>query len=662
MHQLPFRQIHLDFHTSEFIPTIGKDWDKGHFQRMLELGSVNSINIFAKCHHGWSYHPTTVPLGRMHPNLQFDLLGAMIDAAHEIGVKTPAYLSAGHDEKLANTHAHWLRRGTDGVPPWSGWLKPGYHEFCMRSPYLDYLIAQAEEVVRNYAIDGVWLDIVGLRDCACGYCIREILARGLDPRDQQARALVGRETYLNYARRITAAIHAIKPGLPVFHNGGHVSRGDREVAGLNTHLELESLPTGGYGYDHFPLSVRYVQGLGMEVIGMTGKFHTSWGEFGGFKHPNALRYEAALALANGAKMSVGDQMHPFAKLDPATYKLIGAAYAEVEQKEAWCGGVESVADVAILSVEAACGGAGTLGFNATPGSPDAGAVRVLLEGKMLFDVVDSESDFTRYKVLILPDSIPPEPVLVAKLQTYLAQGGKLMVTGDSLLDTEKKDFALDLGVKYLGEGTFNPIYLQPRFALADWENTAFVMYEHARLIKASTGEVLADRQDPFFNRDYPKFCSHQHTPGTGEIAGPLMVSTSNTVYLAFSAFRQYTEKGQIVLREVILHGLRQLLPAPTLETTLPAQGIQTVMHQREANRDIIHLLYASPVKRGMGIEVIEDLLQLSHITVVFRSEKIPTRVYLAPQQIDLPFTVGNGVMQTTVPEMVCHQMVVVEYE
>lgn len=58
---------------------------------------------------------------------------------------------------------------------------------------------------------------------------------------------------------------------------------------------------------------------------MTGKFHLSWGEFGGFKHPNALRYEAALSLANGAGCSVGDQMHPYGFLDDATYELIGKA-------------------------------------------------------------------------------------------------------------------------------------------------------------------------------------------------------------------------------------------------------------------------------------------------------------------------------------------------
>ena len=75
---LPTRQVHLDFHTSEYIEGIGEKFDKKQFQGALKAGHVNQINIFAKCHHSWSYYPTKV--GRMHPNLKFDLLGAQIEA------------------------------------------------------------------------------------------------------------------------------------------------------------------------------------------------------------------------------------------------------------------------------------------------------------------------------------------------------------------------------------------------------------------------------------------------------------------------------------------------------------------------------------------------------------------------------------------------------
>lgn len=137
---------------------------------------------------------------------------------------------------------------------------------------------QVREVVSNYDVDGIFLDIVGVRECYCQSCVAEIRRRGEDPRNLDAMKLLWEETFLRYAQTMDEAVHRIKPGLPVFHNSGHVKRGRRDFAKLNTHLELESLPTGGWGYDHFPLSARYAQGLGMEFLGMTGKFHTSWGD------------------------------------------------------------------------------------------------------------------------------------------------------------------------------------------------------------------------------------------------------------------------------------------------------------------------------------------------------------------------------------------------
>lgn len=648
MEPLRYRQVHLDFHTSEEIPGIGAEWNARHFQEMLRLGRVNSVTVFAKCHHGWSYHPTKVPLSRMHPHLSFDLLGAQIEAAHAIGVNTPVYLSVGLDEKLVRTHSHWLRRLPDATTTWAPWLQAGYHEFCLRSGYLDYVVAQAEEVVARYDADGLFLDIVGPRDCACQACAAELIRRGKDPRDAAARRALGRETYLAYARRINAAIRR-KGGkrFRTFHNGGHIARGDRALARVNTHLELESLPTGGWGYDHFPLSAAYVRGLGMEYLGMTGKFHTSWGEFGGFKHPSALRYEAGLSLAYGARLSIGDQMHPRGRLDRATYALIGRAYAEVERKEPWCRGAVNVAEVGLLSLESLLGEDGHHHPGNAATLTDAGALRVLQEGKLLFDVLDLGSPFERYRVIILPDGVPASAALDRKLRAYLRAGGRVLATGTSPLP----------GIRDRGETPYSPSFIAPRFRLPHWEPAVFVTYGAMRSFAGKGFETIADRQDPYFNRDLLHFSSHQHTPNRPAVSGPAMVASQNAVYMAFPAFRQYAEMGQAYLREIVLHGLRLLLPDPVLETGLPVQGIQALAVQ--GRRHIVHLLYASPVKRGAR-EVIEDLVPLHDVEVSLRLDRRPGRVFLAPEARALDFRYQDGRLGFRVPRVTGHQMVVAE--
>ena len=79
------------------------------------------------------------------------MLGSQIAAAHEIGVKTPVYLSAGLDEKMARRHPEWLVRNKDESTMWvKTFAEAGYHKFCMASPYLKYLTNQIEEVCKNY--------------------------------------------------------------------------------------------------------------------------------------------------------------------------------------------------------------------------------------------------------------------------------------------------------------------------------------------------------------------------------------------------------------------------------------------------------------------------------------------------------------------------------
>lgn len=656
-----FRQVHLDFHTSEAIPDIGAQFSKEQFQRMLKTGHVDSITVFSKCHHGWAYHPSDA--NEIHPGLKFDLLGAMIEAAHEVGVKTPVYLSAGLDEKLARRRPDWLIRDQEERTNWaSHFMEPGYHQFCFNTPYLDILLDQIREVVTRYDADGIFLDIVGVRKCYCQACIASARQAGKDPRDEQNMRPIWEATYLNYTRRVRETIDSVKPGLPVFHNSGHIRRGRRDLAAVHTHLELESLPTGGWGYDHFPLSARYTQTLGMEYLGMTGKFHTSWGEFGGYKHPNALRFETALSLAHGAKCSIGDQLHPNGLMDEATYELIGAGYAEVEAKEPWCDRVTSVADVALLSLEAAREHlkAGHASRDVKSGQADAGAVRILTEGHYLYDVVDTEADFGAYKVLVLPDDVLLSAELEAKVKAFLRQGGKVLATGRSGLNEAGGAFALDLGVKWQEANPYKPDYFHPEFKPGALKPASFVMYSQGQRVELTEGgQALGRREDPYFNRDVFTFCSHLHTPSSLQDGGPGMVESASGIYIAWDLFTEYAENGHLILKEAALHALERLLQKPVLETNLPAQGITTLQYQAEHGRYVHHLLFASPVKKGK-VEVIEDLLPVRDVTVSLRLPVQPKRVYLAPQGTDLPYEAKDGYIRYTLPELVCHQMIVIE--
>ncbi len=657
-----FRQIHLDFHTSEHIDEIGADFSREQFADALKNGRVDSITVFSKCHHGWSYHPTEI--GQVHPHLSFDLLGEQIAAAHEIGVKTPVYLSAGFDELSARKHPEWLLRPKDDAVHWD---RAGYKFMCMNTPYLDYLIAQIEETVKNYDCDGIFLDIVGVRVCYCRRCVDKLLSEGKDPYDPKNALDLAEQVYAEYARRVREAVDRIKPGLPVFHNSGHVRRGRRDLAAFNSHLELESLPTGGWGYDHFPLSAAYSGTLGYDYLGMTGKFHTTWGEFGGFKHKNALIYETALSAAFGAKCSVGDQLHPRGRMDDATYDIIGAAYSRIEEREPWLGDVSSVADIAVFSSEAIRsyyeedGGAGL--SDGADAYADSGASRIMLEGKYLFHVADAQTDISPYKLVILPDNVRLDDMLALKFSEYIKNGGKVLATGTSALFKDRDEFALDLGAKFIGISKYTPTYMKPKFDCG-YKDSSFVIYEKTYDILPTGGETIITRENPYFNRTPLHFSSHMQTPNNPAAQYPAAVITERGGYIASELFTEYARTASYITKRMLIGVIDQLLgDKKTVVSDMPSQGVVTVMEQSSKSRYIIHALFASPIKRGDGVEVIEDILPLYDVKFKFQipNGKNPKKIYSAPDGRNITYEIKDGAILFTAQKIDCHFMAVIDY-
>ena len=444
-----------------------------------------------------------------------------------------------------------------------------------------------------------------------------------------------------------------KPHMAVFYNCGNVPRNDRSVAYSNTkHLELESLPTGGWGYDHFPMSAAYARVLGKEFLGMTGKFHKAWGEFGGFKHPNALIYETSLSLANGAKCSIGDQLHPLGKFDMATYRMIGKAYSQVAKKEPWCHDVTAVADVAIFT-----------SYNGRKENDchDIGVNRMMLEGHYLYNIIDIKCDFMDYKVIIFPDIVRFDEELTVKTKEYLASGGKILLSGKSGL-TFKNEFFCDFGVKFCGENPMNNTYMIPNYGMEPNGKTSYLMYWHGYNIETDEKiEKIAYMQNAYFNRSFRRFCSHTTTPYDPTNLGVGAVLSGNIGYIAWNVFGEYAEHGAYHHKRLVCDMLDRLLnDNKTLTTNLGSNGVVTLMEQKSERRYVNHLLYAVTKLRG-DVEIIEDAPIIVETEVSLRLSHTPKRVYIAPDGHDVSFQYNGGKITYTVERFTLHGMVVIEY-
>jgi hypothetical protein len=143
---LRFRQIHLDFHTSEHIQDIGAAFDPDTFAATLARARVNSITCFGRCHHGWIYFDTQRFPERRHPHLSRNLLADQIQACHARDIRVPIYLTVQWDHFTANEHPEWLVVDEQGCPivacasthPTPISSSPTYKRFLRHCPQTGY--------------------------------------------------------------------------------------------------------------------------------------------------------------------------------------------------------------------------------------------------------------------------------------------------------------------------------------------------------------------------------------------------------------------------------------------------------------------------------------------------------------------------------------------
>jgi hypothetical protein len=656
--ELPQRQIHLDFHTSELIPDVGVDFDADEFARTLLAARVNSINVFAKCHHGYAYYDTKIAV--KHPALQQDLLGEMVRVCRRANITVNYYYSLVWDVLQSRRHPEWLALDAEGKriggPPTDAWPW-----LCLNTPYLDQVEAENQEILDQYAVNGVFYDILKQPPggCYCRWCVADRQKRGLtnSPDDLfRHNKLVA----VQVEKRLFGQIRRKYPNALSFFNSRLVI-GVRDELDYYSHIEVESLPTGGWGYTHFQQRVRYMRTLGKDYVGMTGRFHKSWGDFGGLKNQAALDYECLNFIANGAKACVGDQLHPRGRLDATTYRRIGRTYQKLEGLEPWCRNVRAVADIGVISTAATNPDATT-----TKVPPvDQGFTNALLELHHQFDVLDLDSDFDQYPLLIVPDEIRASENLTRKLRAYLQRGGAMILSGTSCLENNQFTLGAELGVRYLGPAKFKGEYMTlKREAFPQMDEAHYFLYQPGVSIAALPGtEVLATYAHPYFDRSPERFVSHKQTPVERTTGEPLITRKDRVVYIANPFFRSYSQDAYGVQKLVLGELIRQLLPRPAvLAPTLPSGAQITVLEQRAPGimKRIVHLLYYPLTRRAPDLDIIEEPGLLENVPLQVRMPQHPLAVNLLPDLRPLQFSHNEFWTTFTVPRVYGHQAIVIE--
>lgn len=608
------RQVHLDFHTSPLISDLAVDFDATEFAASMQRANVDSVTVFSRCHHGMCYYPTKV--GTPHPALgNRDLLEEKIEALHRLGIKAPIYTTVAWDEEIARTKPAWRMLREDGAfarclnPDTSRPPQPGGWHFVdwMNEDYQAFLEAQVRELAERYPIDGMFFDIVFF-DWRAHYsasCWEWRRRWKLEGNSDEEFVRFQSQAQAHFSKRFSGLIRRYAKGATVFYNAALETHADgagvRARYAQNTHLEIESLPSGFWGYHHFPRLARGPGRWGKPWIGMTGRFQRMWGDFGGIKPVPALEYECFRSQALGGGNSVGDHLPPRGRLDPLAISVIGEVYKQCEQAELFYRNSRPCPEIGIVSASHP-----KHPVNLSAAS-DEGAVMMCDEAHYDSTLLDEDSDLSAFSVVMLPDSAVVTPKLKSRLRAYFRHGGKLLVSFQGGCDARGKwslDF-LPVGIEGLVKKY--PTYWRARAplqrALGGGER---VVYSQGLNITPGKGvRVLVDRALPYFNRSDLEFTSHFQAPSIApRDRFPAVVANERFVFFADPIFREYRQAGNIALRLGWNCAIRRLIGAPRIGDGLPTTI--NVFSCRRGRDLLVTLLHYVPVRKAMEIDVLEE--------------------------------------------------------
>jgi len=529
------RKIHGDFHTAGFIRGIGKDFDIDRYGETLTRSGVNAICAFAKGHHGYAYYNTKV--GTRHPGLDFDLMKAQIEACHKRGIVIWVYFSVGVDELYVSTRRQ----------PAKGRVMSAKIKVETDSPYVrDNLWPMIAEVVRGYDVDGVFFDFA------------------------QNEAFVAQTVQL---------IKDIKPGVVVAYNHQWEKSYD-ELKKLDV-LELESWNHKMPLY-HWQYFARYARGA-VPMTAMTIRFWKGWGDFGGLTDEAMLRYHAATGLANGCALTIGDHLHPHGRLNPAVYERIGRVYRDAMKIEPYVTDAESIPYVALIRPGKA------------PLTKADDSCRALLDAGFHFTVIDDARDPSPFKVVVVPDGSKIKAAQLARLDQYVRNGGRLLVTGKPARELQPL-----LGVRVESEDGPSYIRIDPK-VLSSPPATDLYTYLNVTPAEPDAGtSVLAPLVWQMERGTIHQ--SRRQSPPREEGSGLAAITwrkhgKGQVIYSAAPLLQIYATWGYTPMRQILKDLIHRMVPPAErlaqIETPCPLE----VSLNRQGDRTIVHLVHCPMSRR-----------------------------------------------------------------
>jgi len=641
----------FDFHTHGACQDLGSKFDPEQAAEDLKQRGIEFVVLHARCNQGYAYYDTKV--GIKHPALKTDLFGEFTRALRKRNILVSAYINAGLSQHEGYLHRDWLTISPEGEIYRKPYNFPEFRTMCYNSPYADHLLAMVDEL-SSYPVTGFFFDCLMPHPCIGAECIEEMKTLKMTP-EQFADY-----SRLRIVRRLAEKVRGYNRNYMLFFNCVPFAL----QVPFASYLEFECLPTGGWGYDALQVNARYLRTLGLPVVHLTGRFHESWGDFGGIRTETSVESDCFTGFANGMNaFSIGDHLHPNCQLNKPVLALEAKLNSLISSLAPFLKDARPLVDIALVIPSDAHD-------NTIASVPSVrtgeGFCRMMCELKLQFDILQAEQDFSKYKLIILADNVRLDDDLQRRVKDFLAGGGKLIATGHSGLPPveQEQQFPEFWCARYEGETPHHPGYFKMAERItSDVPDMPVTLFNQGIAMKADNGsESLAKIIAPYYNEQFDGQDWYMYLPPAQEDGCDFIVFNGQMAHCSHELGFTYYKHAQVPIRSALKVVIDRMLDAPTLEISgLPSFGRATV--QEQPGRRTVWLTAYVPERRGEKNDIMEDRIITGQLSMKLRlpDGTTPKTVYLMPRNQKLDWTFQDGICTISVPSISGYGLVVCEY-
>jgi hypothetical protein len=657
------------------LPEIEGNMDRDAYVQSIVDASANAVlfntgGIVANYQTKLPYHWKNPYMGNG------DLVGDLIKKFHEKGIKYIARFDFSKlDSSIAAKKPEWLFVTASGEHQ----VFNGLVSACINGGYYqEYAFEILKEAIANYPLDGIFFNMMGYTGpdyagrnygiCQCENCKKRFFAySGLqlpktssDPGMKEYREFQ-RETSDELYTRITSYIKQLNPKLVIYNynavgtswiaseSGASMSPGVDNIYHATNNVKR----TLGSYKDRTPLNLI----MGFQAIGYRNIVSS----------PNLLRNWWLENMLHGAPVSlvvVGTLVH---YEDRVFFPIVNELFAFHKTNEKLFTNVQAVNNVALIAGQ---------------GGEYQGMMKLLSEEHIMYDVIIPEqigSDraprkLQDYDVLILDDLTNMSDSMVALLDNYVQNGGKILATGAISTNDGDGRPTNKIRLKSLGvrpefyvfpqsQSTFLKVSESDKQALGQKEFKDFtLMMMYSKFLKCTIKEnaqgymrLLPNTRFGPAEKTY--YSEKDITNFPGAIA--YTFGKGRTVYIPWMIGSEYNNKGNYAQRALFLGSLKNLLKVES-----------TVVTDASAMIEMTHLANLNGAFEWIGMinhsgflgNSAREPVNIQNTSIRFKPLKPVKELRLMRSGLNLKFKQDNGWIECIVPEIGDFEMMLCLYK